>query len=142
MAKARGFDVKVRISGVTYSVAEYSCDDEAPENDVSNSEGETGSGLGAGSNPEFKSVVASQRQMRVMLRSATYDPDSNPFAAPLAIETGMYLTDVSIFPAGLSESPIAIPVLYVRRASIGGPVSGVQPVTIEGVSDGSYTWPV
>jgi hypothetical protein len=139
MALRSGFEARVQLDVTLYAVKRWSIDPETTALDVSNSEGipgDTSGAIAAAPGVGFASHIRSNKKVRVMLQSATFDDSNNPFAAPLALDVGMYIT-VAIFPWGLGGDSHSARIL-IDKIKHEGEVDGAQPVTIEGVSDGRY----
>lgn len=139
MAQRSGWEVRVKINTTLYAVRRYSMDDSVPDVDVTNSEGVPGDAANVTNAPGYASVIPGPKKCRVMLQAATFDNANNPYDIPIVIRRGQYY-NVTIFPAGLAFPDVVHTArIMVTNIRLEGDVNSDQPVTIEGVSDGTYT---
>lgn len=136
MTQRAGWEARVTIDGVAYAVKRWSIKPAVTSIDVTNSEGRPGDSTQADA-PGYGGVISGVGRAKVMLQSATFDDDDNPFAAPLSLQEGGY-HDVVIYPAGLAGDSHEVHVM-IEDLTHEGDVDGPQPVTIEASSDGAYT---
>jgi len=138
MAQLAGFNAQVDIDGIPYTVSEYRIDDETPALETTNSEAVRGDGsvdpVGAG----YATNTSGVSQAKVMLKTATFDDTNDIFAAPLSIASANVVA-VLIYPDGRAAGlPHSFPMLRLTKVTPEGQSNGLQPITIEGVTDGSY----
>lgn len=147
MAPIAGLNLQVTINNIPYSVAEFSADQQSEGLDATNSEGHPGSELNplpaaAGRNPVqpwglFQSRVAGPIVTRVMLKNASFDPARNPFRAPLLMRAGLYYS-VLVWPNTAIGNIFHGFILLVTSIKHESTVKGLQPITIEGETDGVH----
>ncbi len=139
MAPLAGFVFKVRINGAVFSCTRYRVVDSATGQDITNSEGTTGSGAAAVAGRQ--TVVAGNSAARVEISNASFDPSEDPFAAPRSLKRGTY-AHVAIYPAGIAAgNPWDFPNLYLESVTHEGDAKALQPVSFSGITDGDYTTP-
>ena len=144
-----GFQAKARLgpSGTNpttaYAIARYTIADECQEQDVSNTEGIGGNPSVLSNTPGFGSYIGGLRRFTANLVNATYDALANPFAAPLSLASNIYIA-VRVFLGG-APAPLGVSWLstsfFINRISMDGDVRGLQPITVAGIGDGTYTDP-
>jgi hypothetical protein len=140
MTMRRAVDMKVTIKGVLFSVQEFTFDDVCPLDDVSNTNGVTGNPA-YGPSPGFASKLPDIKNGRVSLRMATFDDAENPFAAGgLNIGAGSFVP-ILAYPAGLTGVKWTMSNVAIAQMSNSGHVPGVQPISLQGETDGLYLTP-
>jgi hypothetical protein len=139
MAQLAGFNAQVDINGIAYTVSEYRIDDETPALETTNSEAVLGDGTVDPVGGGYQTNVSGVSQAKVMLKTATFDDTDDVFAAPLSLASAIVVA-VSIFPDGRTAGlPHTFPNLRITKVTPEGQINGLQPITIEGVTDGSYS---
>src|SRR5262249_2836506 len=139
MAPTAGFVAKVVVNGQRFSCASASVSDSAPEIDVSNTEGVTGSG-GAGS-PPLASNIASVATRRIRIRQASFDPATNWYLGPRNIGVQSYYP-ISVYPNGLGGKVFTCPNALCVSSNYSLEVRQGQPIELEFVGDGLWSYPV
>lgn len=136
MAKIAGFKARIRVdNAVVYDGATFEIDDNAETGDVTGFEGV----LTPGGEAIFAEKVATKASCRVTVTNATFNTTANPFVAPLNLTRGRTIT-LEIFPDKNDETVVHdFPELILTNVRASGDVSGLQPVSFTGESNGSYT---
>jgi len=141
MPMRRAVDARVLLRGTLYATQEFSFDETSQLDDCSNTEGVPANTALGSAAFGYASKLCDIISCRVMIRNATFDDTSNPFALPIALSAGFYLP-VRVYPAGLGGVSWNIPNMAVSGVSHGGRVPGPQPITITGESDGLFSHPL
>ena len=154
MARKVGYDARVRIgvfssttslgTMVNYAVRRWVWDESSPGQDTTNSEGIPAMGDDSTNSPAavgYAATARNIRRVRVTLEQATFDDQANqnPWASPLVITAGKYIR-VEIYPDRSASTYHFVRTLYVERVNPSGDVNGLQPITLEGVSDGVFEY--
>jgi hypothetical protein len=129
-----------------FAVKRWSMTPEAPGLNADNTEGKPGRPL-ANLAPGYAAKVRGIKSCRVRLEQATLDDSADPFSTAPAgagfnIREGDYMK-VFIWPDRDNSGNTALAhtaEVYVERVDYSGEVGGLQPVTIEGTSDGNYNF--
>lgn len=135
-----GFMAKIRINSVAYATATYQISDDCPEQDVSNTEGIAGNPLIPSNVPGFSGFIGGLRRFSATIRGATFDVLSNPFTAPFSVFSSTYIA-LRVFLNGAAGVSWQSPSFFVNRSSQDQDVRALQPISISGVGDGSYSVP-
>ena len=137
MSKRAGWENRVKVNGIAYRTKRTTIEDSAADLEVTDSEGVPGNPL-ATEAPGFYAAVPGISKGTFSLQSATFDDDDNPFSAPLSLAAGNYIS-VEAYPAGLTGVAHVYENCLITKIRHEMDVDGLSPVTIEGVTDGSYT---
>lgn len=144
MPMVAGHRARIYFGADPYAMKSWSLESECTPLDCSNTEGRPGNPLAANQTARgFASTLVGLRRCRCTFRTATYDT-TFPFGGPATWREGMYLTDCFIYPNNnaLTGAAIGAPFTFqsviVSKITVEGEVDGLQPVTIEGVSDGFF----
>jgi hypothetical protein len=78
--------------------------------------------------------------VRVSFRNATFADDENPFAAPYGMQVSEYVT-LRVYLFSLTSVFWYFPSFFIAGTSWNGQVRGLQPVSINGQSDGLFYAP-
>ncbi len=143
-------DGDTAIPTVAHSVKGVSIDRMTPDLDVSNSEGEPGNteadaAESIADSPEqgsFSTTIPGLKKCNVTIRGATYDDEGWPFNSvdPVPFSEGDYISCI-VFP---DKNDLTkghhFPSLLVKNVKHEMEVDGLQPVTLECVTDGFYSF--
>lgn len=135
-----GYNVKVSLAGVNYSVSRCVVRDSVEPQDVSNTEGNAGNPLVATQSPSFKSQAPAQSSATIELTQPTFDASNNPFTAPISLAPGSYASCV-IYLNGRAGKNWNFANVLITEGELDGDVKALQPVTLRAISDGAYTRP-
>jgi hypothetical protein len=136
MAQLAGHFVQVDIDGVPYTVSEWSFDDNCPALDTTNSEGVDGSG--APNVVAFATNTSGVAQATIMLKTATFDDTDDIFAPPLILRSGLVVRILIYLDGRAAANPHVFPRVRITNVKDEGQTTGLQPITLEGVTDGVY----
>lgn len=131
-----GFFAQVDINNLPYTVSEWRVDVEAPALETTNSEAVNGAG--APDTMGFKTSVSGVSVAKIMLKTATFDDTDDIFAAPLALREAMVVS-VRIFHDTRLGTAHVFPRVRITKLTVEGQSSGLQPITLEGETDGGFT---
>lgn len=131
-----GFDGRVSIDDSDYSVKQFSITATATALDVSNTEGIPGGATSTGG-VGYASKIPGLMSATFRFVSATYNEDDNIFGTPITVRIGEY-HQFDVLPNKTGSKTFRITSGLVTSVSLDGDVEGVQPVTLEGVSDGYF----
>lgn len=139
MGYKSGYKFRLRINSTAYGCSDVGVDASVDPQDVSNSEGYTGqSGITA--HVGYSSVISGLRSARANFRGATFADDENPFTAPWNAIPGEYAT-LRVYLWGLTGVSWYFPSFLIVGTSWNAQVRGLQPVSVNGQSDGLYYLP-
>ena len=140
MAMRAGWEARVIFDGTPFAVKSWDMDSECTPLDASNTEGRPGNPLAANqAAKQFAATLAGLRRCRMSFRTATYD-DTFPFGGPATFREGDFVTNVTVLPFAATVTPFAFESMMVTKVRIEGEIDGLQPVSLEGVSDGEFDW--
>ena len=142
MAMRAGYEARIEIHNEWYACQRWSLEAEVPPLDCNNTEGRPGNSRAANQEARgFAARLFGLRSARLRIVSATYD-DEYPFGGATLFREGQYLNNVHIYPA-FGERPDlyhGLQSVVLAKVTLEGEVNGLQPITIEGWSDGEYSW--
>jgi hypothetical protein len=138
MGQLSGFDAAIEVNEVAYSVKMYSITANVPGLDVSNTEGYTGK-VGGTDAVGYTARVTGLKTAAIRLVQATYNEDDNLFGTPQDIRLGEYYS-FSITPNRTGPEVFTMENGLVTSLSLDGDVEGLQPVSLEALSDGYFSF--
>lgn len=139
MGFKHGYRFRLRVNSTAYGASDCSVDITSDGADVSNTEGYTGQ-VGITAHTGYASVIGGLRSARVSFRNATFADDENPFAAPYGMQVSEYVT-LRVYLFSLTSVSWYFPSFFIAGTSWNGQVRGLQPVSINGQSDGLFYAP-
>lgn len=129
--KAAGWEYSVYIDGVAYGARKFSYKPAVADLDVTDSESPSSIDADLVYNESLYGVG----KVTFTIEAATFNPDDNPYATPRLLRVGTY-HDFEIEPrAGGDRHTFQGLILSPAHE---GEVTGLQPFTIEGVSNGIF----
>jgi hypothetical protein len=140
MTMRRAADARFLINTFFVAFQEWDANAEAPEIDVSNSEGYLGNsnftgGL-SGTDENCRSYIPEIHRVQGLLRNASWDEENNIYLGPVAVKKGAYFT-LSYFPSGVAGPAYGPWNCLCTRINHRGIIGqGAQPVTIHFTTDG------
>jgi hypothetical protein len=130
--KTAGWEYRVFVDGTALRARRFSFKPAVPELDVTDSESPSNAALDF----VYAETLYGVGKVTWSIEQATFDPDDNPFASPLSLLVGTY-HDFEIEPRDSAERHTFKGLILGNTHD--GEVTGLQPITIEGVSDGVFT---
>ena len=142
MAMRAGYEARISIDDEFYACKSWMLEAEVPPLDCSNTEGRPGNFNAANQAARgFAARLFGMRSARFRIVSATYD-DAFPFGGATLFREGQYLDNIKIYPAydDVPDLSHSLESVVLAKVTLEGEVNGLQPITIEGWSDGEYRW--
>lgn len=142
MAHRSGYEWRVTIgdAGGNWGAKGFSIVQETTEASVANSEGIIGkTGGAADSTASFDAHVRTLRRARITIRFATFNDSADLFAAPLSLKEGDHHA-MSVSHLRNNTKKWTFPSVLITKVTQEGEIDGLQPLTIEGITDGAYSY--
>ncbi len=130
--KTAGWEYSVYIDGVAFGARKFSHKPAVAELDVTDSE----SPVSIDADLMYSEALYGVGKVTWSIEQVTFNPDDNPFATPRSLRIGSY-HDFEIEPRTGGDRHTFRGLILGNTHE--GEVTALQPITIEGVSDGIFT---